>query len=116
MGIRLTEISTPLGGIGWEYTDKTEKKEVLPLRTLQPRQIIKVFISSICGDKGKYDRIRAELKKAIEDTGIAQVYLFEAEGAASIPAGAHYSYNLEDCDICIFLIDNADGIKSGVQK
>lgn len=116
MGIRLTEISTPLGGIGWEYANKTEKKEVLPLRTLQPRQIIKVFISSICGDKGKYDRIRAELKKAIEDTGIAQVYLFEAEGAASIPAGAHYSYNLEDCDICIFLIDNADGIKSGVQK
>ncbi len=67
MGIRLTEISTPLGGIGWEYANKTEKKEILPLRTLQPRQIIKVFISSICGDKGKYDRIRAELKKAIED-------------------------------------------------
>lgn len=65
MGIRLTEISTPLGGIGWEYANKTEKKEVLPLCTLQPRQIIKVFISSICGDKGKYDRIRAELKRQL---------------------------------------------------
>ena len=31
-----------------------------------PEHKIKVFISSKCGDKGRYDRIRAELKKAIE--------------------------------------------------
>ena len=24
MGIRITEISTPIGGIAWEYTDKHE--------------------------------------------------------------------------------------------
>ena len=64
MGIRVTEISTPFGGVAWEYTDKPEAP-VLP--SLQPGRKIEVFISSICGDKGKYDHVRAELKKAIED-------------------------------------------------
>lgn len=113
MGIRLTEISTPFGGVAWEYTDKAETP-VLP--SLQPGRKIEVFISSICGDKGKYDYVRAELKKAIEDTGLANVYLFEGEGAASMPAGSHYVFALEDSDICIFLIDNADGVTPGVQK
>ena len=113
MGIRVTEISTPFGGVAWEYTDKPEAP-VLP--SLQPGRKIEVFISSICGDKGKYDHVRAELKKAIEDTGLANVYLFEGEGAASMPAGSHYVFALEDSDICIFLIDNADGVTPGVQK
>jgi hypothetical protein len=38
---------------------------------------IRVFISSKCRDE-KYDTIRRKLKKLIEDTGIAKVYLFEA--------------------------------------
>ena len=33
-----------------------------------------------------------------------------------MPAGSHYVFALEDCDICIFLIDNADGVTPGVQK
>lgn len=113
MGIRLTEISTPFGGVAWEYTDKPETPA---LPSLQPGRKIEVFISSICGDKGKYDHVRAELKKAIEGTGLANVYLFEGEGAASMPAGSHYVFALEDSDICIFLIDNADGVTPGVQK
>ena len=32
-----------------------------------------------------------------------------------MPAGNHYTWALEDSDICIFLIDNTDGIKPGVQ-
>ena len=116
MGIRITEVSTPLGGIAWEYTSKAEEKEIPLLPALQPGRKIEVFISSICGDHGKYDHVRAELKKLIEETGLANVYLFEGEGAASIPAGSHYVFALEDCDICIFLIDNADGITPGVQK
>jgi len=28
----------------------------------------------------------------------------------------HYTYALEDCDVCIFLIDNYDGVPLGVQK
>lgn len=111
MGIRVTGISTPVGGLSWEYT-KAEKQSV-PL-LISPGQKIKVFISSICGVE-KYDKVRAELKKAIEDTQLANVYLFEGKGAASLPASAHYTWALEDSDICIFLIDNADGIRPGVQ-
>ena len=113
MGIRVTEISTPFGGVAWEYTDK---KEMPAMPSLAAGRKINVFVSSKCGDKGKYDHVRAELKKAIEATGIANVYLFEDEGAASMSAGAHYVYALEDSDICIFLIDNADGVPPGVQK
>lgn len=113
MGIRVTSINTPVGGVSWEYTGK--KQSSMPL-TLIPEQKIKVFVSSICGDKGRYDKIRAELKQEIERTNLATVYLFEAKGAATISAGEHYTYALEDSDICIFLIDNADGIASGVQN
>lgn len=67
MGIRVTEISTPFGGVAWEYTDKPETPAI---PSLQPGRKIEVFISSICGDKGKYDHVRAELKKAIEETGV----------------------------------------------
>ena len=64
MGIRLTGISTPVGGVSWEYTKAEEHSAPLPL---SPGQKIKVFISSICGVE-KYDKVRAELKNAIERT------------------------------------------------
>lgn len=32
-----------------------------------------------------------------------------------MPAGVHYTWALQDSDICISLIDNADGINPGVQ-
>lgn len=111
MGVRLTGISTPVGGLSWEYTKAEEK--FTPLM-MSPGQKIKVFISSICGVE-KYDKVRAELKSAIEATQLADVYTFEGKGASTLPADAHYTLALEDSDICIFLIDNADGIKPGVQ-
>lgn len=111
MGIRVTGISTPVGGLSWEYT-KAENQDILP--SVVPGQKIRVFISSICGVK-KYDEVRADLKNAIESTQLAKVYTFEDEGASTLPAGAHYTLALEDSDICIFLIDNADGITQGVQ-
>ena len=114
MGIRLTGISTPFGGAEWEYTDK-QKDYAAPI-VISPDQRIKVFISSICGDGGKYDRVRAKIKQAIEDTKLADVYLFEAKDASTLPAGDHYVWALEDSDVCIFLIDNSDGITPGVQK
>lgn len=112
MGIRFTGISTPIGGLEWEYTDKKEHPSEL---LIYPGQKIQVFISSICG-KEKYDRVRSELKRHIEATGLAVVYLFEDTGASTVAAGAHYLYALEDSDVCIFLIDNADGISPGVQE
>ena len=111
MGVRLTGISTPVGGLSWEYTKAEEK--FTPL-TMSSGQKIKVFISSICGVE-KYDKVRTELKSAIEATQLAEVYIFENKGASTLPAGSHYTWALEDSDICIFLIDNADGIKPGVQ-
>ena len=68
MGIRVTEISTPFGGVAWEYTDK---KEMPAIPSLAAGRKINVFVSSKCGDRGKYDHVRAELKKVIEATGIA---------------------------------------------
>ena len=111
MGVRLTGISTPVCGVSWEYTKAEEHSTPLPI---SPGQKIKVFISSICGVE-KYDKVRAELKKAIERTQLVDVYTFESRGASTLPAGDHYILALKDSDICIFLIDNADGIKAGVQ-
>lgn len=116
MGIRVTEISTPIGGIAWEYTDKDEKKEAPLLPVLQPGRKIAVFISSKCGDKGKYDDTCLQLKNKIESTGLAKVYLSNSEEAVSATGQVHNSYDLEDSDICIFLIDNATGIPKDVQK
>ena len=85
----------------------------------QPKQKIKVFISSKCDkteETPKYNPVRAELKQAIEQTGLATAYIFEAEGASTLNAGDHFAFALEDSDVCIFLIDNADGIPEGVQK
>lgn len=111
MGVRLTGISTPVCGVSWEYTKAEERSAPLPI---SPGQKIKVFISSICGVE-KYDKVRAELKKAIERTQLVDVYTFESRGASTLPAGDHYILALKDSDICIFLIDNAGGIKAGVQ-
>jgi hypothetical protein len=83
-----------------------------------PKQKIKVFISSACGDdpsKQKYNLVRVGLKALIESTHFAEVYVFESEGASTTSAVQHYTFALEDCDVCIFLIDNKDGIPNGVQ-
>lgn len=111
MGVRLTGINTPVGGVSWEYTKVEEHSTSLPI---SPGQKIKVFISSICCVE-KYDKVRADLKSAIEGTQLADAYTFESKGASTLSAGSHYTWALEDSDICIFLIDNEDGINPGVQ-
>lgn len=111
MGVRLTGINTPVGGVSWEYTKVEEHSTSLPI---SPGQRIKVFISSICCVE-KYDKVRADLKSAIEGTQLADAYTFESKGASTLSAGSHYTWALEDSDICIFLIDNEDGINPGVQ-
>lgn len=79
-----------------------------------PNQKIRVFISSAC--EGRYSLVRAGLKALIEATQLAEVYTFESEGASTASARHHYEGYLQDCDVCIFLIDNKDGIPDGVQK
>lgn len=117
MGIRLTGFSTPVIGAEWEYTDKKNTvEETTPFSKIESSYKIKIFISSKHGDKGKYDRVRSQLKKRIEETGLAFVYAFESEAASTLTVGEHFSWGLEDSDLCIFLIDNADGVSPGVQK
>lgn len=76
---------------------------------------IKVFISSICGDHGKYDELRENLKRQIEATGIAIVYLFN-DRPGTTTAYNDYIWTIEDSDLCIFIIDNKDDITQGVQN
>lgn len=116
MGIRLTGISTPVGGVTWEFKEsnkeyQNDQKDV----GLTPDRKVEVFISSICGES-KYDEVRKRLKELIESTQLAHVYTFEGEGASTLSAEEHYIHALESCDICIFLIDNYDGVPDGVQK
>ena len=80
-----------------------------------PRQKVRVFISSICGVE-KYDNLRMNLKRQIEETNFAEVYLFEATGASTLTAKQHYLWDLENSDLCIFIINNFDGITPGVQR
>lgn len=109
MDIRITGISTPFGGISWEYANKENNEKFLMVK-----RKIKVFISSKCG--GKYDNVRLKLKETIENTNLAEVYLFEEAEASTLSAIDHYTLALQECDVCIFLIDNKDGISSGVQR
>lgn len=111
MSVGLTDMRTPFNGVEQGYTRKGRLANTFQII---PHQKIRVFISSICGQP-KYDVIREELRAAIEDTSLANVYVFEGEGASTLPAGEHYIRALEDSDVCIFLIDNLDGIPPGVQ-
>lgn len=60
--------------------------------------------------------MREALKPLIESTGFAKAHIFEFEGASTTSAGQHYTFVLEDCDVCMFLVDNSDGVSPGVQK
>lgn len=77
---------------------------------------LKIFISSGCGvGKEKYNQIRKALKEQVEKTGFAKVFLFEESGHASTQTAEQiYLRELDESHICIFLIDNADGIPDGV--
>ncbi len=76
---------------------------------------IRVFISSRCGEE-KYDNVRMQLKSLIEGTGFAKTYLFEGRRASTLTAEQDYLYGLDDSDVCLFLVDNADGVPEGVLK
>ncbi len=80
-----------------------------------PKDKVKVFISSVCGEK-RYDDIRMRLKKGIISTKIADAFVFEDPPASTKPVISSYIHKLDDSHICIFLIDNKDGPPSGVLR
>ncbi len=84
----------------------------------QPEDKIKVFISSKMGDTTadeKYVVARKAVREILEATNLFSVYLFEDKGASILPAVDHYSQALINSDVCVFLIDNKDGVPAGVQ-
>lgn len=76
---------------------------------------IKVFISSKCGVE-KYDKMRGELKKLLEETGFINVYLFEDSPGSSRNAVDSYISKLKNSDVCLFLISNESDVPKGVVK
>ncbi|RPA55536.1 hypothetical protein EF384_09425 [Aerococcus agrisoli] len=80
---------------------------------------LKIFISSKIGDTAadqKYMLARSAVKETLESTGLFEVYAFESEGPSVSPATAHFTGALQDSDVCIFLVDNKDGVPPGVKS
>lgn len=80
---------------------------------------LRVFISSKTGDDQasiKYNLARKAIKEMLELTGLFQIYLFEEAGSSTTSAYNHYIQRLKNADVCIFLIDNEDGVPQGVQN
>lgn len=111
MCIKINGISTPWVGLSWEYTERKTKSKLFPTML---EQKLKVAICSISNVK-KYDKIKAKLKYAIEKTKIADVYFFEESCTSTLPQKDLYNINSKEIDVCIFLIDNSDGVTVELQ-
>ena len=77
---------------------------------------IRVFISSSCGDKGRFDEMRGKLASLLDETMVFAAYTWEREGASSSCAGDNYIAELNDSDIAVVVVDNYVGVTTGVQK
>lgn len=73
-----------------------------------------VFISSKIDER--YKPIRLALKTLLMETGlVSSVYAFEQEASSQNTQGAYLS-EVSQSDLCIFLVDNADGVSDAVYK
>ena len=73
-----------------------------------------IFISSKIDER--YRLIRYALKTLLMETGlVASVYAFEQEASSQNTQSA-YLGEVSQSDLCIFLIDNADGVSDAVYK
>ena len=73
---------------------------------------LRVFISSKCG--GEYTIARKALKKLLESTGLIEAYVFETEPACSEDLVSSYLSYIDESNLCVFLIDNKDGVTTPV--
>ncbi len=72
-----------------------------------------IFISSKVDYR--YNIMRKALKTLLLETGmVASVYAFETEGASSSDVKSAYLKEVSLSDLCIFLIDNSDGVSDAV--
>ena len=73
---------------------------------------LRVFISSKCG--GKYAIARKALKTLLDVTGLVETYVFEDDPASSEDTQSAYLEYVDNSNLCIFLIDNEDGVPPAV--
>ena len=73
---------------------------------------LRVFISSKCG--GKYTIARKALQKLLDSTGLVETYVFETEPASSEDTKSAYLEYVDGANLCVFLIDNKDGVPAAV--
>ena len=73
---------------------------------------LRIFISSKCG--GKYTIARKALKTLLETTGLVETYVFETEPGSSEDTISAYLEYVDNSNLCIFLVDNADGVPPAV--
>ena len=73
-----------------------------------------IFISSKCD--GKYREMRKRLSKLINDSPLMNSICYEEEGSRSVKSEEFYVNHVKSCDVCLFIIDNEDGISCPVLK
>lgn len=79
---------------------------------------ISVFISSLCSNEDpnyKYNQVRDKIKTSLEKTKLFKVYTYETAGGSTATVRDLYVQEEKDSDVCIFLIDNVEGISEGCQ-
>ena len=84
------------------------------MSTNKVKDPIKVFISSKCD--GKYREMRKRLSKLINDSPLMSSICYEEEGSRSVISEEFYINHVKSCDVCLFIIDNEDGISPSVLK
>lgn len=73
---------------------------------------VKIFISSKCG--GKYTIVRKALKEMLLNTDMTEVYTFETASGSSQAVIESYLHYVNESHLCIFIIDNKDGVSDPV--
>ncbi len=73
---------------------------------------LRVFISSKCG--GKYTVARKSLQKLLDVTGLVETYVFETDSASSEDTQSAFLEYVDNSNLCIFLVDNKDGVPPAV--
>lgn len=72
---------------------------------------IRVFISSRC--VGDYIPVRQKLFRLLKSSTVFEPSMFEGLGAATGYPKEVYTRELIDCDVCVFIIRNDDGLSEG---
>ena len=73
---------------------------------------LRVFVSSKCGDK--YTVARKALKILLESTGLIEAYVFETEPSSSEDTRSAYLEYVDGSNLCVFIVDNQDGVPPAV--